>query len=87
MRAFKNTDSNLKLFLWMIGDIVMTFLRSLASAAGMVAAGALVGGVIGGGMALFYGTPLSTGLILGTIAGFALALVILIALSVGSSWF
>ncbi|MEM7641866.1 MAG: hypothetical protein AAF366_05005 [Pseudomonadota bacterium] len=87
MRPLKTSDSNLKLLLWAVGDILMTFLRSLASAAGMMAAGAVVGGVIGGGAALVYGVPIGAGLLIGAILGFLLAAMVLYVLSAGSSWF
>ncbi|MEM7645015.1 MAG: hypothetical protein AAF366_21250 [Pseudomonadota bacterium] len=87
MRPLKTRDSNLKLLLWGIGDILMTFLRSLASAAGMMAAGAVVGGVIGGGAALASGMPIGAGLLIGAILGFLLLAVVLYVLSAGSSWF
>ncbi|KIT17221.1 hypothetical protein [Jannaschia aquimarina] len=87
MRPPKISDSNLKLLLWAIGDILMTFLRSLASAAGMMAGGAVVGGITGGGAALAYGMPLGVGLLIGAIAGFLLAAVVLYVLSAGSNWF
>ncbi len=87
MRPPKMSDSNLKLLLWAVGDILMTFLRSLASAAGMMAAGAVVGGVIGGGAALATGVPIGGGLLIGAVIGFLLSAVVLYVLSAGSSWF
>ena len=53
-------------------------LRSLTVSVGFMMGGAVVGGVIGGAGAAAYGFPLMSGILLGAVAGFFVAMVLLV---------
>jgi hypothetical protein len=71
------SDENKPTVSGFIFGVLSDMLRYLLSSVGFMFAGALGGAALGAGGALYLGLPFGTGLIVGAVAGFLLAMLIL----------